>query len=217
MPILQAFERTIKKSVELKSLLQGETKLHNPNMNRKIAFSFTTAFAIFVCMASGLSRGQMPLNSAGAAARGDDAMNFDQAKTTRHFKLLPDGGAIEITANDPSDTASQDAIRQQIPKIATMFGQGNFNIPWLIPDQKPPCVGTMEQLKSRISYTAKNVPNGGRLRITTADPEGVKAVHDFLRFQIQEHKTGDSLADPVAAKRKHPANNLGHDARPAQP
>ena len=49
-----------------------------------------------------------------------------------------------------------------------------------------------------------------------ADP-GEELVHDFLRFQIREHETGDSLAEPVSARRKHPANNLGHDARPGPP
>ena len=32
----------------------------------------------------------------------------------------------------------------------------------------------------------------GRIRIQTADPEALKAVHEFLRFQIEDHHTGDS-------------------------
>ena len=168
-------------------------------------------------MTSSLVRGQASPGSSAGATRGDEAMGFDQQKTTHHFKLLPDGGTIEITANDPSDVASRDAIRQHVAKIATMFRQGDFNIPMLVHGQKPPGIETMTRLKGSLDYAAENEPNGGRVRITTADPEGLKAVHDFLRFQIQEHKTGDSLADPVVAKRKHPANNLGHDARPAQP
>jgi hypothetical protein len=98
-----------------------------------------------------------------------------------------------------------------------MFAQGNFNIPMLVHGQKPPGTDMMEQFKSAISYTAENLPNGGRVQITTANSDALNAVHDFLRFQIREHKTGDSLADPGPAKRKHPANNLGHDARPAPP
>jgi hypothetical protein len=187
------------------------------NVNLKIGFYFTVAIATFVFMTSSLVRGQTSPSSTAGAARGDEAMGFDQQKTTHHFKLLPDGGTIEITANDPSDVATRDAIRQHVAKIATMFGQGDFNIPMLVHGQKPPGVDTMTRLKSSLDYAAENLPSGGGVRITTADPEGLKAVHDFLRFQIQEHKTGDSLADPVAAKRKHPANNLGHDARPAQP
>jgi hypothetical protein len=187
------------------------------NANLKIGFYITAAIATFAFMTASLVRGQTSPGSTAGATRGDEAMGFDQQKTTHHFKLLPDGGTIEITANDPSDVASRDAIRQHVAKIATMFGQGDFNIPMLVHGQKPLGVDTMTRLKSSLDYAAENEPNGGRVRITTADPEALKAVHDFLRFQIQEHKTGDSLADPVAAKRKHPANNLGHDARPAQP
>ena len=35
------------------------------------------------------------------------------------------------------------------------------------------------------------LPAGGRLRIKTADQEVLKAVHDFLRFQIEDHHTDD--------------------------
>ena len=144
-------------------------------------------------------------------------MGFDQDKTTHHFKLLPDGGAIEITANDPADAASREAIRQHVAKIAVMFGQGNFNLPMLVHGQEPPGVDAMKRLKSSISYAPENLPNGGRLQITTANSEAINAVHEVLRFQIQEHKTGDSLAEPGPVRRPHPANNLGHDAHPAPP
>jgi hypothetical protein len=33
---------------------------------------------------------------AGVNARGDQGMGFNHEKTTHHFHLLPDGGAIEI-------------------------------------------------------------------------------------------------------------------------
>ena len=187
------------------------------NVNLKIGFYVTVAIAEFVFMTSSLVHGQTSPGSTAGATRGDEAMGFDQQKTTHHFKLLPDGGTIEITADDASDVATRDAIRQHVAKIATMFGQGDFNIPMLVHGQKPPGVDTMTRLKSSLDYAAENLPSGGGVRITTVNSEALNAVHDFLRFQIQEHKTGDSLADPVAAKRKHPANNLGHDARPASP
>ncbi len=164
-----------------------------------------------------LLHGQMPQTPTTASARGAEAMGFDQEKTTHHFKLLSDGGAIDITANDPSDVAGRDAMRQHVAKIAAMFTEGNFTIPMLVHEQTPPGVDAMKRLKIELSYTPENLPNGGRVRITTANPAARSAVYDFLRFEIQEHKTGDSLADPGPAKRKHSANNLGHDARPAPP
>jgi len=186
-------------------------------VNWKIGFYLTAAIAAFFFMMPSLLRGQTPQSSIAAEARGEEVMGFDPGKTTHHFKLLPEGGAIEITANDTSDLASRDAIRQHVAKITAMFGQGDFALPSLIHQQEPPGVNTMTRLKSTLSYGAENLPSGGRVHITTTNSEARNAVHDFLRFQIQEHRTGDSLADPGPAKRQHPGNNLGHDAPPAPP
>jgi len=178
---------------------------------------FVTATATFFLITSSLVRGQATQPSTARAAGRGEAMGFDQEKTTYHFKLLPDGGAIEITTNDPSDIASREAIRQHVAKIAVMFGQGDFNLPTPIHSQEPPGVDAMKRLKTTLSYAAENLPSGGRVRITTSNPEAQNAVHDFLRFQIREHRSGDSMAEPGPVKRPHPANNLGRDARPGPP
>jgi hypothetical protein len=51
----------------------------------------------------------------------------------------------------------------------------------------------MAKLKDRITYKYAETPKGGRVNITTSDAEALKAVHAFLKFQIADHKTGDSL------------------------
>jgi hypothetical protein len=53
-------------------------------------------------------------NFAGVNVRGDQGMGFSHEKTTHHFHLLADGGAIEIQSNEPADAASQAAIRQHL-------------------------------------------------------------------------------------------------------
>src|SRR5581483_7479006 len=60
---------------------------------------------------------------------GDQGMDFDQLKTTHHFRLFINGGAIEVSANDIKDTASRDQIRTHLKHIAMMFSEGNFSIP----------------------------------------------------------------------------------------
>ena len=37
---------------------------------------------------------------------------------------------------------------------------------------------------------------GDQVRIATSNPEALRAVHEFLRFQIRDHRTGDSLTVP---------------------
>src|SRR5438045_3117192 len=43
----------------------------------------------------------------GVNSRGDEAMGFSHARTTHHFRLFPDGGAIEVSANDAADAESR--------------------------------------------------------------------------------------------------------------
>ena len=125
--------------------------------------------------------------------RGDHVMGFDHTKTTHHFRLLSDGGSIEVAANSLQDTESRNQIRMHLGHIAKMFAGGNFNAPMLIHDQTPPGVPTMQKLKSDIQYKFEETEQGARIRISTGNPEALQAVYDFLRFQIKEHKTGDSL------------------------
>ena len=56
----------------------------------------------------------------------DMVMGFDQARTTHHFLLFDDGGAIDVGVKEPGDTKNRDAIRSHLPHIAMMFGEGDF-------------------------------------------------------------------------------------------
>lgn len=128
----------------------------------------------------------------GVVKRGDDVMGFSHEKTMHHFRLYPDGGGIEAEANDAKDTASRDQIRSHFEHIATMFGEGNFSAPMLIHAQNPPGTEAMRRLRSAIEYKVESTEKGARIRITTKDAEALRAVHEFLRFQIADHQTGDS-------------------------
>jgi hypothetical protein len=129
----------------------------------------------------------------GVNARGDQGMGFSHEKTTHHFHLLADGGAIEIQSNEPTDGASQEAIRQHLAMIAVMFSKGDFAIPMFIHATVPPGVEDMKRLTVKITYEAENTDCGAQMRITTRDAEALTAIHRFLSFQIQDHRTGDSL------------------------
>lgn len=126
-------------------------------------------------------------------SHGDQAMGFPHDRTTHHFRMSADGGAIEVTVNDPTDKANTQAIRSHLSHIAMMFSHGDFSTPMFIHDGIPPGVTTMTLMKSAIHYTYEEMPTGGRVAIKSDDPVAVAAIHDFLRFQIKEHQTGDSL------------------------
>ena len=96
-------------------------------------------------------------------------------------------------ANSPEDVESSNQIRMHLKHIAMMFAEGNFNAPMLVHDQTPPGVPVMRELKDEIKYNYEEIGRGAAVRISTTNPIALKAIHEFLRFQIKEHKTGDSL------------------------
>lgn len=123
---------------------------------------------------------------------GDEAMGFPHEKTTHHFRLYPDGGGIEVTANDSQDSQNVEAIRSHLTHIQTMFSNGDFSLPMFVHDQVPPGVPVMKEKRTEITYSVETLPAGGRVRIRTASPKARDAIHSFLRFQIQDHHTGDA-------------------------
>ncbi len=125
--------------------------------------------------------------------QGDKAMGFSHQKTTHHFRLFADGGAIEVTANDANDAESRDQIRKHLAHIAGLFAEGNFNAPVLTHGKTPPGVSQMQQMKNEISYKYEEIERGGRVKISTKNREGLTGIYEFLRFQISDHQTGDSI------------------------
>lgn len=126
--------------------------------------------------------------------RGNAGMGFDQEKTTHHFLLTKDGGIIQVTANSAADEDSLGQIRMHLQHIQRAFKSGDFNIPMFVHDQTSPGVPTMKRLKQQIQYRYEPMENGGRVVISSANGRAVKAVHDFLAFQIREHQTGDAVS-----------------------
>ena len=128
-------------------------------------------------------------------ARGQHVMGFDQQKTTHHFRLYEDGGSIEVSVKDKTDAQNLTAIRSHLPHISRMFGEGQFDAPMLVHDRKDvPGIADLARLKAQVTYTFVETPAGGRVDIVTTDKDALSAVHAFLKFQIQDHKTGDALA-----------------------
>jgi hypothetical protein len=125
-------------------------------------------------------------------ARGNHVMGFDQDKTVHQFRLHTDGGAIDIRTSVAADSDNLTAIRAHLPHIAQMFAEGNFEAPMLIHATEVPGTKEMQAVKDRIRFEYVETDRGGRVDILTNDPEALAAVHAFLRFQIADHRTGDS-------------------------
>lgn len=159
----------------------------------KIIALVVIAFALSSAQARGQAAPQHD-HAAGVDMRGDMAMGFSHDKSTHHFQLLSDGGTIEVAANDKGDTMTRDQIRQHMIHIAMMFTAGDFDVPMFIHDVVPPGVPVMKAKHKAISYVYEPTNGGARVRITTTDKDALEAVHQFLSFQIDDHRTGDQNA-----------------------
>ena len=153
----------------------------------------TTCIALLLAGLISVDAPQHPHHEA-VAARGAAVMGFDQEKTVHRFVLYEDGGAIEVSVRDATDATNLAAIRSHLPHVAGMFGAGRFEAPMLVHATDVPGTTEMAALKDRLTYTYVETPNGGRVVIATRDRDAVAAVHRFLRFQITDHRTGDSTA-----------------------
>ena len=118
--------------------------------------------------------------------RGAAAMGFDQESTSHHFRLTASGGAIEVGVKDRSAAASLAAVRAHLQEIAGEFAPGGTS----------PCAREMELRKAALAYAYEETPAGGRVAITASEEKARQAVHEFLRYQIREHATGDPLTVP---------------------
>jgi hypothetical protein len=121
-------------------------------------------------------------------ARGQVAMGVDQYTSLHQFESLPDGGRITLQ-RDPADTAGVTQIRSHMQRIEAAFAQGDFALPGLVHAREVPGTAVMAERRSRISFVADTAPGGGELRLRTSDPSAIAAIHEFLAFQRQDHRS----------------------------
>jgi len=121
--------------------------------------------------------------------RGKQAMGVDQYTSTHKFDALPDGGRIELQ-RDTDDKEGIATIRAHMLHIAKAFPSGDFSTPAFVHMQDVPGTKTMAAKRSLIKYEAHDLPRGGEVRITTKDPEALKAIHEFMAFQRSDHHAG---------------------------
>ncbi len=100
----------------------------------------------------------MTQHQADVEKHGDEAMGFPHHKTTHHFLLYSDGGAIEVTVNDNKDSQNLQAIRSHLTHIVTMFSNGEFSIPMFVHDQVPPGVPATKERGLRFLTAMESCP-----------------------------------------------------------
>ena len=126
--------------------------------------------------------------------RGALAMGFDQETSEHHFLIRKNGGAIVVVSKDANDHQQIASIRSHLREIAEAFADGSFEKPVATHAELPPGAAMMQEKKDRITYRYVEQPDGGTVIIESIDSAAQQAIHEFLRYQITEHKTGDPLS-----------------------
>jgi hypothetical protein len=162
------------------------------------ALPFVLAVALPARPAPAQDHEGCPLHKAHAAAdavghRHQEATGLPSDGIEHHFFLSAEGGAIRLEVKDARQTEERARVRAHLQEVARSFAAGDFSMPEHIHDQVPPGVATMKARRDAIHYTFTETPNGGSVAIATADPVALGAIHDFLRFQIGDHGTGDPI------------------------
>ena len=147
-------------------------------------------------MPAGMSHEDHKKQMAEMKQRGDAAMGFDQDKVRHHFLLTPNGGVIEVSVNGEAGAATLLQIREHLQSISKQFTAGDFKSPLATHAEAPAGVSVMMDRKDRIRYAYEETPYGAKVVINTKDRKARTAVHDFLRYQIREHATGDPITPP---------------------
>ena len=119
-------------------------------------------------------------------ARGQMAMGVDQHTSTHTFDALPDGGRISLL-RDIDDTLGIRQIRAHLRLIEHAFQAGDFSTPEFVHMQRMPGTDVMAQKHNVITYRYGELPRGGEVRMTTADPDALAAIHAFMAAQRGEH------------------------------
>lgn len=118
--------------------------------------------------------------------RGRVVMGVDQYTSTHRFDDLPNGGRITLVRN-VDDTAGAARIRQHLRAIAAEFKAGDFTSPASVHFKAVPGTRVMADKRAAIDYSVRPLPRGAELTIHTADPDAIRAIHEFLAFQRTEH------------------------------
>ena len=137
-------------------------------------------------------RGRGDTANAAMQTRGKMAMGVDQYTSTHHFDSFADGGRIELV-RDMDDSAGVAQIRAHLKEITVAFKKGDFSTPAFVHMRDVPGTRDMAALRAKITYTMRELPRGGEVRITSADTAAVRAIHEFMAFQRQDHHAGGAI------------------------
>jgi hypothetical protein len=106
---------------------------------------------------------------------------------------VKNGGVIEFSAKDPADSASIAAVQKYLETQKDLFEKGKTEADADVHGKVPDGIPGLKKLRNEITFFAMKTESGAVLRMFTVNEQARQAIQDFVKFQINEHKTGDPL------------------------
>lgn len=125
-------------------------------------------------------------------ARFSKAVGVSLDKLVLHYYLVKNGGVVELAAKDPQDTNTIAAIQKYLQNQKELWEKGKDLAVTEVHTKFPESAVTMRKLRNEITFYMAKTDNGGVLRMFSINDQARNAIQDFLKFEIAEHKTGDS-------------------------
>jgi hypothetical protein len=126
-------------------------------------------------------------------SRFSKALGTDASRIVQHYYLVKNGGVIEFTAKDPNDTTTISALQKYIDTQKDLFEKGKNDPDADVHGKVPDGVPILRKLRNEITFFAVKNDDGAALRMFSVNHQARQAIQNFLKFQINEHKTGDPL------------------------
>ncbi len=125
-----------------------------------------------------------------------EPIHYDRDRVVHHFYLYPDGGMMTLTVTDPSDAETRKAVRAYVQRVSQLMVVGNLT---RLREQFGDGVPGLNRIaeargrKATITVHSSTPDEGSQIIFSTSDAAALEGLHDFLRFQITDLKTGDPL------------------------
>lgn len=121
------------------------------------------------------------------AEAGADVMPFDLEQTTHVFTDTRTGGRQDVVADDPTDVANIELIRQHLAEEADKFRLGDFSDPEAIHGAAMPGLATLKARFDDIDLDLISTDTGSAIVYTTQDADLVDAIHAWFAAQTNDH------------------------------
>jgi hypothetical protein len=144
------------------------------------------AFPLFGCVHQRDDTAALAAKQALVVERGRAVMPFDIDRTMHHFKKMPTGGVQQVLSidDDPRQVA---LIREHLKSEAARFQNGDYADPASIHGSNMPGLQTLAARSHEITIRYSDVPGGGQITYTSADPTLTVAIHKWFDAQVREH------------------------------